>query len=193
MVIGWLTQPHPDETICGDSCGYWQHHDSYWLAMVDGLGHGKEAAIASSRAIECIERNLNGSCVEIFRLCDEALYATRGVAMALAQVDRQSGRAKVAAVGNIRVVRVTAGHLYHLGGVWGIVGGGYQKLIPEEVILLPDDLLVLFSDGYDESIPLQSLYYQSTLTPQQLVDLSLPLVRGNDDAAMMIYRHQQEG
>ena len=44
--IGAISVPHPRETVSGDGIGYAIGKDSFSLLVVDGLGHGREAAHA---------------------------------------------------------------------------------------------------------------------------------------------------
>ena len=54
------------------------------LAVVDGLGHGHEAAIAAQAAIATLEENAHESVVTLVERCHRDLRPTRGAVMSLA-------------------------------------------------------------------------------------------------------------
>ncbi|HEX5391707.1 MAG TPA: SpoIIE family protein phosphatase [Rhodocyclaceae bacterium] len=176
--------------MSGDCCAAWEDENRVVMAVVDGLGHGIYAAQAAETAIRCIERVRSGSCAEIFAECDDQLRNTRGAALALAIVDRETKQLTLATIGNIRAVLIGATNELYLGGDRGIVGAGIQQLTPEEVPLHDGDLLLLYSDGLPEVLPWSSLRH-AALNPQNLVDhLIDDWATGNDDASVLLYRHQ---
>src|SRR5688572_15062635 len=57
------------------------------VAVIDGLGHGPDAAVASEAAAEVLSARPGGDIAELVRLCHQRLRPTRGVAMSLASFD----------------------------------------------------------------------------------------------------------
>lgn len=187
-LIGNASRPLPGETACGDRCAHWIAPGRIAMAVADGLGHGPEAAHAAVTAVDCIAARLDRSCEECFAACDERLRGTRGAALALATVEGE--RLTVASVGNIRVLLLTASASHRLGGTCGIVGAGFDTLVPETRMLAPGDVLAMYSDGFDEMAPLRDLLYGSSLHPAQLAAIALErLASPADDASLLVYRH----
>lgn len=187
--LGYRSRAKSGQTVCGDACAVWLEVDHIVLAVVDGLGHGPEAASAAQAALRCIGSMRYRSCEDIFTECDKQLYATRGVAMALAIVDPVLHQLTLATVGNIRAVLLTGKRERHLGGARGVVGAGFDGLAPERIELVADDTLLLYSDGLDEFLPWRDI---------QLPDFAAPAIaefaldhwaKDGDDAAMLVYRH----
>ncbi|KUN86453.1 ATP-binding SpoIIE family protein phosphatase [Streptomyces griseoruber] len=118
------------------------------LMLADGLGHGPEAAHASTAAARELRRCAHLSPAEVLGCLDGALRGTRGAAVAVAQLDPRAGRLRFAGVGN------TGARLYE-GGAWrpllsrpGIVGVHRPATVPEtEVPWAADRLLILHTDG----------------------------------------------
>ncbi|MGW5433960.1 SpoIIE family protein phosphatase [Streptomyces sp. NPDC004059] len=118
------------------------------LMLADGLGHGTQAAQASSAAVDELHRSAHLPPEEILRHMHLALRPTRGAAVAVAQVDTDSGELAFAGVGNIGA-RLHAGDSWeHLISHPGIVGAQYPATVPAHRLpWRPGGPLVLHSDG----------------------------------------------
>lgn len=190
MNVSSATLPRAGETVCGDATYWCRHHGRIVLALVDGLGHGPEAAAAAQAALACVARNPGLDCENLFELCDKALKSSRGAAMAIAIIDEHSGRAELASVGNVRVHMVGRGRGLRFGGARGIVGAGYRNLAPESVTLVEGDTLVLFSDGMDELSKIESLLSAQPFDVERSASRLLEaFARNDDDASVLVYRH----
>ncbi|MEF8700502.1 MAG: SpoIIE family protein phosphatase [Candidatus Accumulibacter sp. UW20] len=188
--ISCATRPLAGQLECGDRCGWWHSAERLVMAVADGLGHGPQAAYAAEAAIACIAARVERSFDEIFADCDARLRDTRGVALAVAVVEFATDRLLMASVGNIRAVLLDARRERHLGSARGIVGGGYARLTPEIHTLEPGDVLALYSDGLDEFFALRQTLEESAASPEGSASSVLDSwARGNDDAAVLIYRH----
>src|SRR2546425_13287314 len=58
------------------------------VAVVDGLGHGAEAATAAQAAVAALERHATETPIALIERCHRALKGTRGVVMSVALVGR---------------------------------------------------------------------------------------------------------
>src|SRR3989449_4254272 len=64
------------------------------VAVVDGLGHGAEAASAAKAAVAALERHATESPAPLLERCHRALKGTRGAVMSVAAFSRHEiGRA----------------------------------------------------------------------------------------------------
>ena len=187
--IGHRVRPMPGETVCGDACAVWMNDHRIILAVADGLGHGPGAADAADAVLQCINRQREQSCEENFAECNRQLYGTRGAALALAIIDSKSKQLTVATVGNIRAVLLTKNSERFLGGARGIVGAGFNNLIPETADLATDDILMLYSDGFNELLPWRDILLPNMDATHIAANALSLWARDNDDAAMLIYRH----
>ncbi|HEY3252745.1 MAG TPA: hypothetical protein VGJ91_02315, partial [Polyangiaceae bacterium] len=71
------------------------------IAVIDGLGHGPEAAAAARAAAAILHARAELSVQELLELCHEGLRKTRGAVMTLASLDTRSSTIDCCGVGNV--------------------------------------------------------------------------------------------
>ncbi|KUO09235.1 ATP-binding SpoIIE family protein phosphatase [Streptomyces sp. DSM 15324] len=146
--VGGINVPFAGAAYSGDLWTCVHAAGRLTLMLADGLGHGPEAARASTAAAEELRRRAHLPPAELLGCLDGALRGTRGAAVAVAQLDPRAGRLRFAGVGN------TGARLYE-GGTWrpllsrpGIVGVHRPGTVAEtEVPWAADRLLILHTDG----------------------------------------------
>ena len=172
---------------CGDQARWWKTGDAYLLSLVDGLGHGKNAAQVAELALGLVEDRRNQTLEDIFTGCDAALRDSRGAAMALAVVEEGLHRLSYAAVGAIRAMAVLAGRNVRLPATPGIVGGGYKKLKVQTLAFAGGDTLIVSTDGLARSINAAACIVVAGGDAQALADRILNrFASGSDDAAVVV-------
>ncbi len=142
----------------GDAFWYAERCPFLWTVVVDGLGHGVEASVASRLAVERIEgevARLHEACdfdptrslTLMLHCCDEALRATRGAALGLGLFDLSRDAGYFAGIGNVEM-RVVGGKSHvHPVAVPGIVGTGLRRVRVESFAYRGGDLILMHSDG----------------------------------------------
>src|SRR4029453_12873448 len=177
-------------TESGDSHVVRELPEGALVAVIDGLGHGNEAADAGRFAGRMLSSSPHEDAVSLVWRCHEALKETRGVVMTLLFLS-PGGAMTCVAVGNIEGVifrcdssgRTHANHIILRGGV---VGHCLPPLHAECLTLLPHDTVILATDGIrpefsDEFVPGDE--------PQVLADQILARFRkGTDDALVLVVR-----
>ncbi|MCF7978618.1 MAG: SpoIIE family protein phosphatase [Chromatiaceae bacterium] len=149
--LGLALRAMPGESVCGDQIGVWPKGEHrLQLALADGLGHGQGAHQAACNVMRLLGDLQPLAISARFQYCDEHLLHSRGVALAMADIDLQAHCLTHAAVGNIRSLLLRQGQVRRLGAARGIVGAGYRDLYPEQHDFQPGDWLVMFSDGIGE-------------------------------------------
>lgn len=187
---GFATRPCPGERVCGDSCGIWTNNRRIVLALADGLGHGSHAASAAEKALCIIGSRVDWPLERLFGECDEQLRDTRGAALCVASIELDTGRMVHASVGNIRTVILNGDAEKRLSGACGIIGAGYDYLAPEVFTLTKLDWLTMYSDGFEEYLPLRELFEHNESNSRVTAEQALARwASGRDDASMLIYRH----
>jgi anti-sigma regulatory factor (Ser/Thr protein kinase) len=148
--IGAICQPMPGEVECGDA---WDLRSTLTVARIlvaDGLGHGPIAARAASTAVEAFAGTdrLAGPEAVVHSL-HAALRATRGAALAVAELDLVGRVLRFSGVGNISaILEVTKGQkarglLSHNG-----IAGHEARRIQEFTMPWPGrSVLIVHSDG----------------------------------------------
>lgn len=115
------------------------------MAVVDGLGHGNEAAIAAHAATRTVLEHRDLPLEQILRHCDRQLQPTRGAAMAVLRL-AEDGSGEFCGIGNIEVQSL-AGRPVGLFCLPGIVGHSLRALRTMPFTLQGGDILCLHSDG----------------------------------------------
>lgn len=162
------------------------------VGVVDGLGHGSEAAAAAGRAIVALEAHPAEPVDGLFRRCDEALRGTRGAVMSLASFDTSRREMTWLGVGNVEGVLLTIlengrrqrQSLLLRGGV---IGSRLPILRAAAHPVAPGDTLILATDGVRVDFASDSVTIEP---PQVLADRILARwARGSDDALVLVARY----
>jgi serine/threonine protein phosphatase PrpC len=165
------------------------------VGVIDGLGHGPEAALAARSAGEALARRPDEPVNTLLERCHESLRGTRGAVITLASFSESRGIMAWAGVGNIEgtLLRADPGEGRARESVM-LVGGvpGHQlpTLRANELPVEPGDMLVLATDGirggYLDLIDAGD-------PPQQLADhLLADYGKGTDDALVLVARYTGE-
>ena len=188
----FATLPLPGEKESGDLCLIKRVGVGTLVAVVDGLGHGEEAANAAHAAVGALERYAREPLSDLVRHCHEALLGLRGVVLGLAYLDPQAATLTWLGVGNIvgillradsgsRPARIT------LVPSAGFIGGDPPHPTTRSVPLALGDTVLLFSDGLKEGFA-ESVVVTST--PQEIADSAISRhTKGNDDALVLVARY----
>lgn len=125
------------------------------VAVVDGLGHGDEAAAAAKAAIAVLREHAGEPLAALVQRCHGRLQLTRGVAMVLAAVDTATGQLNWIGVGNVEAVLFASPHGPPRDKLWltnrsGVVGYRLPAVDTRSAPIFPGDLLVVATDGIDE-------------------------------------------
>lgn len=146
MKFGGFSRPFKGLNICGDSFVVETRDDGTVLAsVIDGLGHGYDSWVASSRAVEVIRASADLSVDAIVRRCHQELRVTRGAAIGVLKVD-SSGTGEFCGVGNIEVQAIN-GSSPSVFCLAGIVGHNLRTSKVMPVHMKPGDIYCLLSDG----------------------------------------------
>jgi len=129
-MLDWASamRPFPGEQECGDALFVDSFPGGTLVALVDGLGHGPEAASAARAAIAALALSSSDPVGVLLQRCHLALSRTRGAAISLLSL--REGVLSWVGVGNVEAVLLRRGstetpRTEHLLLVGGIVG---QKL-----------------------------------------------------------------
>ena len=162
------------------------------VSVVDGLGHGADAAAAARAAVAALNRHAQESVLLLLQRCHEALAGTRGVVVSVALFDRTDGSMTWLGVGNVEGVLLYADAGGRRGRErlvtrGGIVGSELPPLRAEVLAVAPGDTLVLATDGIQSG-------FADELTvdapPQQLADQILARSgKSTDDALVLVARY----
>jgi len=178
--VAHLSLPKVGEVANGDRPYFKRVGDQALLAVIDGLGHGPEAALASSRAVECLDGlPLEASLLEVMQRLHAELRGTRGAAGTVCMLRDNSVEACV--VGNVEL-RSSELRLPLVFSA-GVLGTRVAKFHVCRAALPRVARIVLFSDGLSSSTPLEGF---RSLAPQATCDAIMQKYRRKEDDATIL-------
>jgi phosphoserine phosphatase RsbX len=200
---GWLgpiewaaaSRPLPGQDVCGDrSIAVDVNGTGALIGVLDGLGHGVQAAEAAGCGAQVLGDAPNEPLDVLVESCHRAMSDTRGAAMTLARIDFPTDRLSWTGIGNVAadlVAKHPAGievrSSVRLAG--GIVGYQIPDVIAvQDFPMRPGDLLVITSDGIGENHLDDIDFAAPALTiAQQILHTH---AKDNDDALVLTARHR---
>jgi len=146
VIYGGYSRPFMGLTVCGDSYLVVEESEGGFLAaVIDGLGHGHESAVAAVRAVEVIRESTALTASAIVMRCHKELKPTRGAAVGVLKVG-PDGRGEFCGIGNVEV-QALAGKPPSVFCLAGIVGHNLRVARPMPVRMELGDIYCLMSDG----------------------------------------------
>lgn len=166
--------------------------DGVLLGVLDGLGHGRDAAEASRLAAQTIEANATEPLRSIFRKCHDRLTGTRGVVMSAARINAAEKTVIWTGVGNVEAKLFRASSnispdMEYLLLRSGVVGVNLPLLYVATMPILPGDLIIFATDG------IRPTFFQEVVRTdpvQKIADTILVRrIEDNDDALVLVARY----
>jgi phosphoserine phosphatase RsbX len=179
----------PGQSQSGDHHVVCSFPDGVLVAVLDGLGHGDEAAAAATKAVRVLEDSAQEPIIALVRRCHEELRPTRGAVMSVASFAISYGLMTWMGVGNVQ------GVLRHSGTQKfkpqetlllraGIVGIQLPPLAAAVLPVLPGDILIFATDG------VRGDFAQGPLEANTLQEAAENILqrfgKGNDDALVLV-------
>jgi negative regulator of sigma-B (phosphoserine phosphatase) len=189
--LGVAAATHEGETRSGDVGVFLPTATGALAGVIDGLGHGPEAAEAAERCAEVVRANADAGAQELMQACHEALLDTRGAVMTVAWFDLERSELSWAGVGNVdaRLVRSGPELREDVALVFGgVLGYRMPRVRPATMALARGDLLVMITDGIEGAIsPALSRGGSAQTLASRILDIH---GRGNDDALAVVIRYR---
>ena len=166
--------------------------DGALVAVVDGLGHGAEAADAAKVAVRSLERNAQQRVIPLVRDCHQSLVGTRGAVISVASFTAHDQTMTWLGVGNVEGLLLralaTSPRRESLLLRGGVVGVHLPTLTAEIVPVTPGDTLILATDGVRSDFSSERLSQQDP--PPMLADYILARWgKQDDDALVLVVRY----
>ena len=188
--FGGVCVPLRGETVAGDD---WHLHGArgrYVLLVVDGLGHGPEAAEAAAAATAAVQRAFERTPAEQIQTAHAAMRSTRGAAAAIVELKPSTGVGTFCGIGNIGCFVRAEGKSRSLASHNGILGHQMRTVQEFSFPFPPRALLYAYSDG------LTSRWDPSTYPGLESRHPALVAAtlyrdhnRGRDDATLAVVRN----
>lgn len=183
-----ISTPAPHEEQCGDAWRVAVREREITVMVVDGLGHGPEAAKAADLAVRLFEQHSFVGPAAFCEHAHRALSGSRGAAIAAAQVS-PAAVVRYAGVGNISASVVSPETSRGMMSQNGTAGLQMRKVLQFDYPWPDRALLVMHSDGLSNRWALDD--YQGLITRHPAVVagvLHRDFLRGRDDATIVVMR-----
>jgi serine phosphatase RsbU (regulator of sigma subunit) len=141
------TRHFPGEVVSGDAWTVERSDTMYRLTVIDGLGHGPEAAEAAALAKRTLQSHPDLEPIAALMACHHAMDHTRGAAILTAQIDLTDHRLTYAGVGNVEGRLCLSDRDHRLISFRGIVGTTVGKVSAFTLDLPGSWMLILHTDG----------------------------------------------
>lgn len=146
--IAAVCRAKPGEIACGDNWAARQDGTLSLLCIIDGLGHGIDAARASATGRDAFfSRPMTESPKDIVQHLHSKLSGTRGAAVAVAAIDTRTEKLMYCGLGNISGWILTGDERKHLMSDNGTAGYEARKIREWSFPWSRDSRLIMHSDG----------------------------------------------
>lgn len=189
----WAGAALPGERESGDVHVVAPFAGGTLVAVLDGLGHGPEAALASRAAARVLVAHAGEPVAALVERCHDALRPTRGAVMSVASFQAAEGAMTWVAVGNVEGLLLRAAPAAERAreailARGGVVGYQLPPLRPVTVPVSIGDTLVLATDGIRSGFVAG---LEARGDPQQVADaIFARYARGTDDALVLVARYR---
>lgn len=174
------------EEVCGDA---WSVSDSgsvRTLLVVDGLGHGPEAAEAAVEAVRLFHRYNGNTLANLLDYIHAGLRSTRGAAVSIARFDPATKNISFSGIGNVAGVIVAAGETKRMVSMAGTAGFNTRKIRTFDYAF-SHGLIILHSDGLASSWTVDRYPNLAALHPSLIAAiLYRDFTRVRDDATVLV-------
>lgn len=189
LELGASSRPKPGETLNGDSYAITHLSATRTLvSVIDGLGHGKEAHLASSLAKEQILLRQDSPVDVLIKQIHSALKGTRGATVALALIDSEKKTIRFTGIGNIETWVFSEIGKKGLLSYGGIIGHNMRTPKIFDVDFSPGDTLCMFSDGISTRWNCDDIEMKAN-TQSVAESIMNKFSKINDDASILVVRY----
>jgi serine phosphatase RsbU (regulator of sigma subunit) len=186
----------PGEVAIGDCFIVSFFKDGVLIGVIDGLGHGNEAAVAARTASDVLRSHAEEPIISLMKRCHEALVKTRGAAVTLTSFNCRDHTITWTGVGNVKamLLHVDESFQLHQEDVLlrpGVVGYNLPFLRASIVPVYYGDLLIAATDGIQTDFSsdfIKSLFITGTAEKSAQMILSR-YNKGIDDALVLVARY----
>lgn len=142
-----IAQPlHPNEP-CGDAWAVVENENRLMAIVADGLGHGVDAALAANTAVAIFRKHAASGPAEIVEVIHNGLRATRGAAIGVAEIDRNTKTVRYCGIGNVAARILDGSTSRQLMSHNGTAGAQLRKIEEHRYPWPERGSLVMHSDG----------------------------------------------
>jgi anti-sigma regulatory factor (Ser/Thr protein kinase) len=185
--VGGVSVPKPGEEVCGDDWDEERRSGHVTLMVVDGLGHGPAAAEASRACVAAFRAGRGQAPGARVEMIHDAARATRGAAVAVADVDAHGEVVRFAGLGNIAGAIHSAAGSRHLISQNGTAGHVARRVSEYTFPWPAGATLLMYSDGLATRYGLDAYPGLAVRQPALVAGvLYRDMRRGRDDVTVVV-------
>lgn len=189
LQVTGMAIPYPGERLSGDAWSWHQTPERTVVFLVDGLGHGREAAAAADEAVNTFHKHVEQAPAQILSYVHDALKKTRGAVAAVGEIRPHDKTLTYTGVGNAAAVLLSGGLSKSLISHNGTLGVASPRLQEFRVEWPNDGILIMHSDGLQSRWDLSS--YPGLLSRHPAI-IGAALIRDfrrqRDDACVVVVK-----
>jgi anti-sigma regulatory factor (Ser/Thr protein kinase) len=191
LEVGTVCLPVRGEGESGDRWDVTGTSSQWRFLVADGIGHGRDAAVAAGAAVAVLRSGLGMSLTMLIESMHGALKPTRGAVVAVADLELRTGFVTFAGVGNISGCIWTPSGTQSLVSMNGTVGHVTARVREFSYRWPSDGLLILHSDGLNTRWDLADYPGLSARDPSLVAAvLYRDWSRGRDDVTVLVARRK---
>lgn len=159
------------------------------VGIIDGLGHGPEAAVAARAGVDALRLDPAQPVLQLIEDCHRAVRATRGLVLSLASIDAIRGEVSWAGVGNVEAVIFPPGKDRPLDRIVprsGVVGYRLPPMRAVTLPIAPGSTIVFGSDGLRHDFVDQAVVDDLGSAADYLLET---FGKTDDDATVLLVRY----
>lgn len=139
-------RPFDNGVYCGDTGLVKEFDGKVFLAVIDALGHGKEAHELAEICSDFLETNYRHTLVRMMEELHQHIRGSRGVVASICLLDMEKGLFSYVSVGDtlVRKLNNSRSRIYSMPG---IIGYQMRKVQEGTMQLADNDILLLHTDG----------------------------------------------
>ncbi len=185
-------RPLPGQNLSGDASMVVDFDGGTLVCVLDGLGHGEEAARAASAAGDVILGYTGEPLPDLAHRCHERLKHTRGIVASFARFDAAGSTMSWLGVGNVEAIVFrwnAAGEMNRasLALRGGVIGYTLPSLHLSSLDIGPGDILVMATDGIAGAF-IDNVDLNAGL-PEMAEKLMDEFSKPSDDALVLVARY----
>jgi negative regulator of sigma-B (phosphoserine phosphatase) len=193
--VDWsvASRPMAGQTVSGDLALVKSLENRVLIAVIDGIGHGPEAAAAARAAANILEHYAAQSTISLVKRCHQALLLTRGVVLTVAKITTGENTLTWLGVGNVegRLLRADPSAIPKSESALlrsGLVGCQLPALQASVVPIAPGDVLILATDGIEPNF---EFGIRTSDSSGRIAEKILERrYKGKDDALVLVARYE---
>ena len=191
MYVGAVCVPVKGERRCGDLWQAGEFGGRFLATVVDGLGHGAEAAEAAVEAVRIFDANRDRGPCYILERAHDALRKTRGAAMSIVERALDRGAVRFGGIGNVGASLVSGEKTQSMVSHNGTLGAQIRRCQEFEYPYPQAVTLVMHSDGLVSSWDTKQ--YRGIARKDPALTAALlyrDFSRGRDDVTVLVARER---